>query len=413
MEETELKNQETEPKSLRTKAWVIMLIVFLAGIALAWAQNKVVPVIDVVQIDLSLDMTTAGWVSSIFSVMGIVLALPAAGMVKKMGVKLTGILALGASIIGTLIGIFAPNAAILMVSRVIEGFGVGLISVLAPAVISMWFAPAGRGLPMGIWGAWQMVAQAGTFLFAGNIIGMFDGWMGMWWVGLILLVISIALYAWQVRKPPAEYNYADSEDTDVSIFEVFKYRSVWMIMLVAFFFCLACFGWVTWQATYWTEFAGLDFDFANNIIGWVYVAEIFIVIGEGAILDKIKSRKRFGIILSALYGILLFFAFFNTEWIGILIFAIIYPFLEGAVCTVFWTITPQTTPKPALAAAALAALSIGMNAGMMIGPPLAGAIIENLGWGAGSIWIGISGLLIAVFFALTQLYGENGEKIKG
>ena len=171
----------------------------------------------------------------------------------------------------------------------------------------------------------------------------------------------------------------------MSIFEVFKYRSVWMIMLVAFFFCLACFGWVTWQATYWTEFAGLDFDFANNIIGWVYVAEIFIVIGEGAILDKIKSRKRFGIILSALYGILLFFAFFNTEWIGILIFAIIYPFLEGAVCTVFWTITPQTTPKPALAAAALAALSIGMNAGMMIGPPLAGAIIENLGWGAGSI----------------------------
>lgn len=404
---------ENEKSKMKRKAWIIMLIVFLAGIALAWAQNKVVPVIDVVQVDLDLDMATAGWVSSIFCVMGIVLALPAAGMMRKMGVKLTGILAIGSTIVGTVIGIFAPNAALLMVSRVIEGFGLGLISVLAPAIISMWFAPEKRGLPMGIWGAWQMVAQAGTFLFAGNIIGAFGGWKGMWWVGLILLVISIVLYVMEVKAPPADYNHADSEDSSVNMLSVFKYKSVWMIMFVAFFFCMACFGWCTWQATYWSEVGGMDFDLANNIIGWVYVAEIFIVAIEGYILDKIKSRKRFGIILSMLYGFLLFFAFFNHEWIGVLIFAIIYPFLEGAVCTVFWTITPQTTPKPSLSAAALAVLVIGMDAGMMLGPPVTGAIIENFGWAAGSIEIGICGILIAVFFALTQLYSEKGEKIKG
>jgi len=404
---------ENEVRKMKRRAWVIMLIVFLAGIAMAWAQNKVVPVIDSVQIDLMIGKTEAGWISSIFCVMGIILSLPAAGMMRKFGVKKTGILAIGSTIIGTLIGIFAPTAALLMISRVIEGFGLGLISVLAPAVISMWFASEKRGLPMGIWGAWQMVAQAGTFLFAGSICDAFGGWKGMWWVGLILLVVSIFLYTWKVTPPPAEYNHADSEDNSINLFSVMKYRSVWMIALVAMFFTIACFGWATWTASYWSEVGGLDFNFANSIVGWVYIAEIFIVIFEGWLLDKIKSRKRFGIILALLYGVLLFFAFNVSEFAGILVIACIYPFLEGAICTVFWTICPQTTPDPRLGAAALAVMVIGLNIGMMLGAPIAGAMIENFGWGAASIVNGIAGLLCAVFFALIQLYNEKGEKIKG
>ena len=408
-----VKDASTRPANLKRKAWEIMLIVFLGGIALAWAQNKAVPVLADLQDFFTIDLVTASWISSIFSVCGIVLALPAAGMMRKMGLKVSGIVAIGVTIIGTVLGLFAGNAAILMASRVVEGLGLGLISVIAPAVISMWFAPEERGLPMGIWGAWQMVAQAGTFLFAASIIGAFGDWHGLWWVGLILLILGIVLYVAQVKAPPAEYNYADSEDTSVSMMSVFKYKSVWMILLVAFFFCMACFGWCTLQPTYWSEVAGLDLDTANAIEGWIYVAEMFIVIGEGALLNKIKNRKKFGIVMAVIYGVLLIFAFNNTSFVGILIFSICYPFLEGATCTVFWTITPQTTPKPQLSAAALAVLVMGMDAGMMLGPPVTSAIIESFGWGAASIEIAICGLLIAVFFALTQLYDENGKKIKG
>jgi len=332
---------------------------------------------------------------------------------RKMGVKRTGLLAIGATIVGTLVGIFASGLPLLMISRVIEGFGVGLISVLAPAVITMWFASEKRGLPMGIWGAWQMVAQSGTFLFAGSILDLFGGWIGMWWVGLILLVVSIALYAWKVTVPPAEHNHADLEDSSVNMLSVLKYRSVWMIALVALFFTIACFGWVTWAATFWSEVGGLDFAFANNIIGWIYVAEIFIVIGEGYLLDKIKSRKKFGVIMGALYGLLLFTAFIFSAPPWILAFAIMYPFLEGAICTVFWTICPQTTPEPRLGAAALAVMVIGMNIGMVLGPPIAGAMIDSFGWTSASIVIGVAGLLCAVCIGLTQLYNKEGEKIKG
>ncbi|MCL2826661.1 MAG: MFS transporter [Eggerthellaceae bacterium] len=400
--------------TLKRKAWAIMLIVFFAGIALAWAQNKVVPVIDVIQSGFSVSMAQAGWISSVFCVMGIILAFPAAGLMRKLGIKWCGVAAIGATIAGTALGVFADSYALIMASRVIEGFGVGLIAVLAPAIITMWFAPEKRGLPMGVWGAWQMVAQSGTFLLVGGLTGLFNGWQGMWWAGLVLLGASILLYVWQVKAPPATYNHADLEDSSVSMFKVLKYPAVWMITAVAFVFCVACFGWVTWIATYWSEQGGIDFELANSIVGWLYMAEILIVVGEGFLLDKVKSRKRFGIVFSVLYGVLLLSAFIvPPSFAWIVVFACIYPFLEGAICTVFWTICPQTTPDPRLGAAALATMVIGMNIGMMVGPPLVGGIIEAVGWAPASIVIGIAGGLCAVFFALTQLYNAKGEKIKG
>lgn len=401
-----------EDKLMRRRAWIVMLVAFFAGIALAWAQNKVPPVINEVQESLSISMTAAGWLSSIFCVTGIVMALPAAAFVNKLGLKKSGAIALLVTIIGNVIGLIAPNTGILMFSRLLEGLGVGLISVLAPTIISMWFAPAKRGLPMGIWGSWQMVAQAFTFLLAGGLtVSM--GWKGMWWFGLILLAVATVLYVWKVVSPPPAYNHADVEEAGVNIFEAFKHRSVWMICIVAFLFCVACFGWVTWVATYWSSQLGLDINFANSIVGYIYMFEILVVVVEGWILDRIKSRKTFGVVMSLLYGLLLFvaFRFPSTAWI--LPFAIIYPILEGAICTTFWTIAPQTTPKPALASAALAVMVMGMNLGMVVGPPLIGYVVENIGWQVATIPMAVTGLLCGLFFALTQLYNDKGEKIKG
>lgn len=43
-----------------TTAWLIVIIAFLGGLALASAQNKVPPVIDVVMADFGIGETDAG-----------------------------------------------------------------------------------------------------------------------------------------------------------------------------------------------------------------------------------------------------------------------------------------------------------------------------------------------------------------
>lgn len=391
---------------MKRKAWTIMLIAFLAGIALAWVQNKIPPVITTLMDAFNINMATAGWLSGVFSVMGLVTAIPAAFVLNKLGPKKCGLISLGCALVGSLMGVFATTVPVLLASRVIEGFGVGFISVIAPALISMWFPPENRGLPMGIWGAWQMVAQAATF-FLGSFLTIKMGWQGMWWFGIALCVLAFVLYGLKVVSPPPEYNHADVESTDVPISEGFKSVSTWWMFGVALFFCIGCFGWCTWTATYWSEAFGWDIGKANSYVGYVYMLEIPFVIIIGWILDKVKDRKRLGLILASLYAVILFISFRMHSPQFIIPFMIIYPILEGSICTVFWTLTPQTVKKPELAGIALGILVMGMNVGMVLGPPITGAVIDAYGWSAGTIPLTIAGVLTVFCMAMAKIYNHD------
>ena len=144
-------------------AWTASLSVIFCGVSIAVLQNKVVPCLDVIQAEFSLSNATGGWLSSLFSVTGIVMAFPAALIVGRFGVKRTlPCFALGRRA-GTSLGMTVATAPWLIVSRVLEGVGAGLITVAAPMTISAWFPPEKQGFPMGLWASWQLVAQALCF----------------------------------------------------------------------------------------------------------------------------------------------------------------------------------------------------------------------------------------------------------
>ncbi len=388
---------------MKRKAWIVMLTAFLAGISLAWVQNKIPPVILTLMETFEISMATAGWLSSIFSIMAIITAIPAAYILNKLGPKYCGLIALGCAILGSFMGAFSSTLTTLFMSRIIEGLGLGVIAVVAPALISMWFPPKKRGLPMGIWGAWQMVAQSATF-FLGEYLTLNYGWQGMWWFGVSLCVLSFILYGLKVASPPGELNYADVETVDVSIWEGFKSPSVWLLAGAAFSFCVACFGWCTWTAPFWSETFGWDIGVSNQYVGYIYMLEIPIVALIGWFLDRVTNRKRVGVIVTLFYSIILFISFRMQSPQFILVFVILYPILEGAIPTVLWTITPQAVKKPELAGIALAVLVMGMNLGMVFGPPITGAVVEAYGWAAGTIPITIASLLSMALMAKAKIY---------
>lgn len=145
-------------------AWNASLSVIFCGVSIAVLQNKVVPCLDAIQAEFSLSNATGGWLSSLFSVTGIVMAFPAALIVGRFGVKRTCLVSLLAGCAGTLLGMTAVTAPWLIVSRVLEGVGAGLITVAAPMTISAWFPPEKQSFPMGLWASWQLVARAGAVL---------------------------------------------------------------------------------------------------------------------------------------------------------------------------------------------------------------------------------------------------------
>jgi len=182
------------------KAWAVMLAAYLAGIAIALNQSKVPPAMQVLLQSLHMDMATGGWLMSAFAVAGIVLGIPAAFVLAKLGPKVSGLIAIGCTLLGSIVGALASGAAMLLGGRVIEGIGLGLITVIAPAVISMWFPPQKRGTPMGIWASWIPVGSFIMYNLAGPLLGSF-GWQGIWWFGALFALMAFVIYAVTVSAP--------------------------------------------------------------------------------------------------------------------------------------------------------------------------------------------------------------------
>lgn len=387
------------------QAWVIALVTIFAGIALALVQNKVAPCMGTLQGAFGIDMAQAGWLSSLFSLVGIVMAIPASVILNKLGPKKSGIVALACAILGSLIGVFTDSVAVLMASRVVEGVGVGLISVIGPSIIAMWFPEAKRGLPMSIWAVYQMGAQAVMFFLAGILTTSF-GWQGMWWFGLAACVVALVLYVLCVKSPRPEDSYADVESEDVSIVEGMKSPSTWIMAVVTFLFCIGCFGFVNWIATYWASVPSIG-EGANMWVGYFSLDAVAAAIIMGAALNHIKNRKAFGAVALVLYGIVALFGLTLDNPAPLVVFTIVYGFMDAGFPCVLWTMTAQTVKKPELAGVATGVVCIGFNAGILVGPPIIGAVAESLGWTAAGWAIAACCFAAAVLLMFVRTYSAE------
>lgn len=388
------------------RAWIVALATILAGVSLALVQNKVAPCMELLQTTFSIDSATAGWLSSLFSLVGIIIAIPAAIILNKLGPKKGGIIALICAIAGSLIGLFVPNITVLLASRVVEGMGVGLMSVIGPSIIAMWFPESKRGLPTSIWAAYQMCAQAIMFFLAG-VLTLNFGWQGMWWFGLAFCVVALVFYVICVKTPRPEENYADVESDDVSIVEGVKSPFSWIMSLSTMLFCIGCFGFVNWIATYWASVPSIG-ESANMWVGYFSLGGVVAAVIIGAVLNHVKNRKLFGAIILVLYGIVSVFGMTLDNPTPLLVFVVVYAFVDAGFPCVLWTMTAQTVKKPELSGVALGVVSIGFNLGVLLGPPIVGAVVDAFGWTAAAWTICGCCIAAAVVLLPVKLYSFEG-----
>ena len=105
----------------RRTAWIVTLIAFLAGVAATVNQFKVPPALPTLLPALGLDMASGGWLMSVFSVSAVVLSIPAALLLHRVGLKKAVIAALACVAGGSALGAVAGDATMLLASRLIEG----------------------------------------------------------------------------------------------------------------------------------------------------------------------------------------------------------------------------------------------------------------------------------------------------
>jgi MFS family permease len=381
------------------------LAAYLAGIAIALNQSKVPPAMQVLMRDLHMDMATGGWLMSAFAVAGIVLGIPAAFVLARLGPKLSGLIAIGCTMLGSIVGALATGSAMLLSGRVIEGIGLGLITVIAPAVISMWFLPEKRGTPMGIWASWVPVGGFIMYNLAGPLLGSF-GWQSIWWFGALFALIAFVIYAGVVSAPPRSDTTAGRSPTPNGSFGRLLFNPAsWILALVFATFNFAFLAYATWAPTYFNQEFGVGVETASFYASLMSLAVIPSTIIAGRVLDRFKQRHLILTAALVISGLLMVMSFQLGSANVIVPYMIALGLVGGFIPTATFTLAPETMPDPLFAGLSLGIVSVGQNLGMFFGPPLVGSAIAGGNWVAGILPLVVAlvvGVAAAVWLSIRQ-----------
>jgi MFS family permease len=372
------------------KAWAVMLAAYLAGVAIALNQSKVPPAMQVLLQDLHMDMATGGWLMSAFAVAGIVLGIPAAFILIRLGPKLAGLIALGCTILGSIVGALATGSAMLLGGRVIEGIGLGLITVIAPTVISMWFPPEKRGMPMGIWASWVPVGSFIMYNLAGLLLRSF-GWQSIWWFGALFALIAFVIYALVVSAPPTTDTAQERTPASNGSFGRLLFNpNSWILALVFATFNFAFLAYATWAPTYFNQAFEVGVESASFYASLMSLAVIPSTIIAGWALDRFKHRHLILTVAMVVSGFLFLLSFQLNSVNAIVPYMLVLGLVGGFIPTATFTLAPETMPDPRFIGLALGIVSVGQNMGMFFGPPIVGSAIAGGNWAAGILPLLIS-----------------------
>jgi MFS family permease len=295
---------------------------------------------------------------------------------QRLGPKATLLISLGFIAIGAGIGAFANSFASLLTSRVVEGLGIGLMGVTAPATIAMWFPPERQGTPMGIWATWVPIGSVVIYNLSPVMVSSL-GWQSIWWVGAGFAVLMMVISGLLIVRPPAQAN--QQAQAAPSLRSALANRNIWLLALefTCMNFTMVALG--TYYPTFLNEVRGYPLGQAAFLSSIATILVLFSAPTAGWLSDRIGSRRLVFTLPFLGVAISFLFPFHATGW-QIIALMILQGLLVGAIPTATFAAAPEVMLRPEWAGLGLAVVLIGQNLGQLLGPIFFSEMIEKVGW---------------------------------
>ena len=365
-------------------AWVILALGYLCGMNGSFIMNKISPLVPDLMAAFDLNLSASGLLMTVYGLTGLLLALPGGLIIQRLGLRPAGMIAFGCMISGAALGALSGSYSLLLVSRVLEGFGVVLLLILVPAAISMWFPPDKSGAPMGIF---STAVPVGGFLTLTIIpsLAASHGWQGVWWLSAGASLLTMAVFWFLIRSAPSSELHAVNHPntptpgilTDMRA--VLANKSMWLLTLTWFSFGMALTPILTFYPTFLATGQGYNMARAGFLAGIISLANVPSAPLAGWISDLIGSRKKVtlaGLLILLPLSLLLFHASGSMIPVAMILIGL----SAGIITTMNFASVPDATGNPLLSGMGMAMLSAGMSSTLMAAPPLFGALVETIGW---------------------------------
>lgn len=362
---------------------VVLFMMLMSMTAGAMCLNKVAPIVSF--LTESMDLTGAGQVGllmSAFVFSGIFLAIPSGMIITKFGYYKTGLAALAATLVGSVIGAFDPGYGIMLASRIVEGVGLILLMTLGPAAVGRVFSDAKRGSAMGLLMCFMAFGQIAMFNLAPRIAES-SAWENVWWFTAAYALAFLAVWAIALRNLDSTIGREGgnaAEKAPLLPKEVFASKGIWLIGITLMIYLIAEQGVISFLPTYLTEVRGMGAASAGSLVSMAPLVGIPVGIVAGMVSDKLGSRKKpLGILMLASAVTYALMPTFPTALFLVLVvlFGIA---VMGIVGLCFSAAAELVEPQHGNMAVAL--LNTFQWVGIFLSSSVVGLLVESLGWDA-------------------------------
>jgi MFS family permease len=385
MSRTNRDGQRHRRPGIGSHPWAVLVVVLLAGMAAPFNVYKVPPLMPILMGALHVAGGGAGALMSVFSVSGLLFALPAGFAFQKMGQRATGLLSMTLLVIGSGLGSLCTSAGPLVATRLIEGMGVTLIGVSAPAIVSIHFTGNDRATALSVWSTYVPLGSAIIFTVA-PFFGSRWGWESVWRAGCLYAFLAGVLWALFIR--PSQGQRADeAHESSVKAIQASALRKalaskdLWLFSLLYCAFALVFTSFLSWTPTYLFTVRHQSLAFASLLVGLVPVVGIVGSPLAGWLLRRIGSAKALIVVPMALFA----FTGPLTLFVGtglLLPFVVLVGLVAAFVPTGLFVVAARAVHDNEARGMAMAITAMGFNAGALLGPIIFGYALEHLGgWG--------------------------------
>jgi len=177
-----------------------------AGLVLQLDGTLVTVALPSVARDLRVSGSSSAALLSTYFAAYALLLIPGGILVDRFGVRRVAVAGLGLFIAGAASGAVAGGLGPLIMARLLQGAGAGVVSPAALAGAVSGFPPQRRGVPLSVWGASAGIANLIGPLLGGALTYLF-GWRADWWA---LVPVGLAAAGAILTHVPVSHDRARS-----------------------------------------------------------------------------------------------------------------------------------------------------------------------------------------------------------
>ena len=353
--------------------WTMIFMCFLANVINFVDRANLAIAAPSIRAELGLDAVGMGLVLSAFFWTYAFLQLPAGWFIDKVGVRVSLALAVGWWSAFTIATGAARGLAQLVGVRLMLGVGEAAAIPSIAKVAFNWFPRSERGLASSIFDSGSRVGSALSLPLVAWLISLV-GWRGSFVITGGLGVVW-ALAWWFIYRDPERYRAIAPEAVDallaqraapaaavtsdenagtVSWLDLFRYRTVWGMMIGLFCLNFAIYFFITWFPSYLLQSRGFSLASLGT---WGMLPALLAIPGGwlgGLVSDSLfkrgwsatAARKTCLVIGMLLSSSIALSVLVQSTWACLALFALAYASLSFAGANV-WTLVGEVAPTPA------------------------------------------------------------------